>query len=50
MIENISRLSYQDYIWIKEEESINQLSNKKKLWNGDLIRRLLLNMTVVNPK
>ena len=31
-------------------EPINQPSNKRKPWNGKLIRKLLLTVTVVDPK
>ena len=38
----------QDHIWIGGRELINQPSNKEKTWNGKLIGRLLLTMTVAD--
>ena len=32
------------------EEPINQPSNKGKSWNGKLIRKLLLTVTVADPE
>ena len=40
----------QDHILIGGGESINRLSNKEKPWNGKLIRRLLLTVTIADPE
>ena len=40
----------QDYIWIGGGESINEPTNERKPWNGKQIGKLLLIVTIAEPK
>ena len=45
-----SRQPRRDYIWIKTGKPNNCSTNKRKLWNNKLIRKLLLTVTVANQE